>query len=57
MLNTNAERLAVVGWYNRAVSAGDVDALATDEDKTRLLLLAVSAVLVLGGTVSLIMGM
>ena len=56
MLDTNSERLAVVGWYNRAVTAGDVDALASDEDKTRLLMLAVSATLVLAGTVSLIMG-
>jgi len=56
VLDTNSERLAVVGWYNRAVTAGDVDALASDEDKTRLLMLAVSATLVLAGTVSLIMG-
>ena len=54
VLDTKAQRLAVVGWYNRAVSAADIGELASDEDKMRAGMLLVAAGLVTVGLVSLL---
>mmetsp|Transcript_2394 Transcript_2394/g.3632 ORF Transcript_2394/g.3632 Transcript_2394/m.3632 type:complete len:320 (+) Transcript_2394:86-1045(+) len=54
VLDTNAERLAVVGWYNRGVTASDIANLSEDGGKTQVLLLAVAAALVTVGVVSLL---
>ena len=53
VLDTNAERLAVVGWYNRQLSASDIAELG-GVNPTQLILLAVAAGLVTVGLVSII---
>ena len=54
VLDTKAQRLAVVGWYNRAVSAADIGELASNEDKMRAGMLLAAAGLVTVGLVSLL---
>ena len=54
VLDTKSQRAAVVGWYNRAVSAADISELASDEDKMRAGMLLVAAGLVTVGVVSLL---
>lgn len=52
VLDTNAERLAIVGWYNKKLSASDIKDLGVDIKQ--LGLLAVAAALITVGLVSLI---
>mmetsp|Transcript_58735 Transcript_58735/g.174778 ORF Transcript_58735/g.174778 Transcript_58735/m.174778 type:complete len:134 (-) Transcript_58735:217-618(-) len=54
VLDTQAERVAIVGWYNRAVTASDIGELASDSDKMRAGMLLASAALVTGGLISLL---
>ena len=54
VLNTNLERIAVVGWYNRAVTAADITNLAGDGGKQQIMMLAVAAALVTVGLVSIL---
>ena len=54
VLDTKSQRAAVVGWYNRAVSAADISELASDEDKMRAGMLLVAAGLVTVGVVTLL---
>jgi hypothetical protein len=49
VLDTNTERVAVVGWYNRGVTPADIASLASEGDKTRVALLAASAALISAG--------
>ncbi|GMH91707.1 hypothetical protein TrVE_jg10805 [Triparma verrucosa] len=46
VLETSAERLAVVGWFNREVTPGDISALGGGDLITKLPLLLASAVLI-----------
>jgi len=46
VLDTTAERMAIVGWYNRPVTSADLESLASEGDKTRSIMLLVSAALV-----------
>jgi len=46
VLNTGKERLAIIGWYNRYVSSAEIGSLASDQDKTRSILLLMAAGLV-----------
>jgi len=54
VLDTNSERIALVGWYNRAVSAWDISNLAGEGEKSQLLLLAVAVALVTVGLVNIL---
>ena len=54
VLDTNAERLAVVGWYNRPVTAGDISSLGGIDDSLQPILLGVSAALVTLGVINLL---
>jgi 2OG-Fe(II) oxygenase superfamily len=54
VLNTNLERIAVVGWYNRAVTAADITNLTGDGGKQQIMMLAVAAALVTVGLVSIL---
>ena len=45
-METSAERLAVVGWFNREVTPGDISALGGGDLITKLPLLLASAVLI-----------
>ena len=54
VLDTNSERIAVVGWYNRAVSVADIANLAGEGDKTKLIMLGVAAALVTVGLVNIL---
>jgi len=54
VLDTASERSAVVGWYNRAVTAADIGDLASEEDKMRAVMLLAAAGLVTVGVVSLL---
>ena len=56
VLDTNAERTAIVGWYNRPYTSADISSLASEEDKTRGMMLTVAAALVTVGVGSLIAG-
>mmetsp|Transcript_6510 Transcript_6510/g.14734 ORF Transcript_6510/g.14734 Transcript_6510/m.14734 type:complete len:318 (-) Transcript_6510:135-1088(-) len=59
VLNTNSERFAVVGWYNRGVSAADIGNLGKSAGGGDLLgigMLAVSAALVTVGLVMVFNG-
>mmetsp|Transcript_14978 Transcript_14978/g.22304 ORF Transcript_14978/g.22304 Transcript_14978/m.22304 type:complete len:328 (-) Transcript_14978:250-1233(-) len=56
VLNTNSERMAVVGWFNRAVTAGDVANLTSEEDRSKAVLLLVAAGLVTVGLGMIVMG-
>mmetsp|Transcript_37728 Transcript_37728/g.87864 ORF Transcript_37728/g.87864 Transcript_37728/m.87864 type:complete len:317 (-) Transcript_37728:310-1260(-) len=55
VLDTRSKRIAVVGWYNRAATTADISSLSSQEDVTRLGMLAVAAVMVLGGVASLVL--
>jgi hypothetical protein len=55
VLDTNAERVAVVGWYNRGVAPADIASLAPAGDKTRVALLAASVALISAGIAMIIM--
>ena len=52
VLDTKSERLAIVGWYNRELSASDIQDLGVDP--VRLGMMAVAAGLVTVGLVSII---
>jgi SM-20-related protein len=52
VLDTNAERLAVVGWYNRPVSVADISSLG--DNSMQPILLGLSAALVTVGLVALL---
>lgn len=54
VLDTQAERAAIVGWYNRAATASDIGELASESDKVRAGMLLVAAALVTGGLISLL---
>lgn len=54
VLNTNAERLAVVGWYNRPVTPGDISSLGAIDNSLQPILLGVSAALVTFGVINLL---
>ena len=59
VLNTNSERFAVVGWYNRRVSAADIGSLGEPSgggDLVKVGMLAVSAALVTVGLVMVLNG-
>lgn len=53
VLDTNSERLAIVGWYNRELSAADIADLG-GIDPIRMATLAVAAGLVTVGLANLI---
>jgi len=55
VLDTWAQRTAIVGWYNRAATTSDIQSLSSQEDVTRLGMLAVAAVLVFGGVASILL--
>lgn len=50
VLDTEAERGAIVGWFNRPVSSTDINALASDDDKRRGAMLVAALGLVSYGT-------
>ena len=50
VLDTEAERGAIVGWFNRPVSSTDINALASDDDKMRGAMLVAALGLVSYGT-------
>ena len=52
VLDTKAERLAVVGWYNRPVSASDISSLS--DSSMQPVLLGLSAALITVGLVTLL---
>jgi SM-20-related protein len=55
VLDTNTERVAVVGWYNRPVTAGDIAELSGgDISPVRIIALAVAAGLVTVGLANLL---
>ena len=54
VLDTNAERLAVVGWYNRPVTASDISSLGGVDSSLQPILLGISAALVTLGLFNLI---
>ena len=55
VLDTNAERVAVIGWYNRPVTAGDIAELSgADISPVRLIALAVAAGLLTVGVANLL---
>ena len=57
VLNTNSERFALVGWYNRGVSASDIASLGEgggSGDIVRIGMLAVAFVLVTVGVINII---
>lgn len=57
VLDTRAERIAIVGWYNRPVSASDIAELSGGSiDPVRLIGLAVGAGLVTVGIINLLAG-
>lgn len=56
VLDTNSERTAVVGWYNRPYTSADISSLASEGDKVRGMMLMVAAGLVTFGVVSIIAG-
>eukprot|EP00565_Helicotheca_tamesis_P006383 CAMPEP_0185730718 /NCGR_PEP_ID=MMETSP1171-20130828/10775_1 /TAXON_ID=374046 /ORGANISM="Helicotheca tamensis, Strain CCMP826" /LENGTH=156 /DNA_ID=CAMNT_0028399831 /DNA_START=477 /DNA_END=947 /DNA_ORIENTATION=+ len=56
VLNTNKERMVVIGWFNRAVTAADVTNLTSEEDRTKAVLLLVAAGLVSVGLGMIFMG-
>eukprot|EP00979_Chaetoceros_neogracilis_P001669 scaffold303_cov285-Chaetoceros_neogracile.AAC.13 len=49
VLDTKAERMAIVGWYNRPFTSADMDSLASEGDKMRSFMLLVAAALVTFG--------
>lgn len=56
VLDTTAERNAVVGWFNRPFSSADISSLVSESDKIRGVMLAVAAGLVTFGVISIISG-
>ena len=56
VLDTKAERMAIVGWYNRPVTGADLESLASEGDKMRSVMLLVAAALVTFGLGSIIAG-
>jgi Rps23 Pro-64 3,4-dihydroxylase Tpa1-like proline 4-hydroxylase len=54
VLNTKTERLAVVGWYNRPVTASDITSLGGVDSSLQPILLGISAALVTFGIVNLL---
>jgi len=56
VLDTQSERMAVVGWYNRPVTSADLNSLASEGDKMKVMMLAVAAGLVTFGAVAIIAG-
>lgn len=56
VLDTLAERNAVVGWFNRPFTSADVSSLASDGDKIRGAMLALAAGLVTFGVVMILKG-
>ena len=54
VLDTEAERMAIVGWYNRPVTSADLESLASEGDKMRSVMLLVAAGLVTFGLGSII---
>lgn len=56
VLDTKAERLAVVGWYNRPVTTGDIAELSgSDMSPVRIIGLAVAAALVTVGLANILL--
>lgn len=53
VLDTNAERLAVVGWYNRPLTASDLSSLGGVDSSLQPILLGISAALVTLGLINL----
>lgn len=54
VLNTESERVAIVGWYNRPVSASDIAELSSEEvSPVRIAALAIAAGLVTAGLINL----
>jgi len=49
VLNTEATRAAVIGWFNRAVTMSDINALSSESDKTRTILLFAAGLLIMTG--------
>lgn len=56
VLDTNAERTAIVGWYNRPYTSADISSLASEKDKVRSMMLMVATALVTVGSVSILTG-
>jgi SM-20-related protein len=57
VLDTQAERVAIVGWYNRPITSSDIADLAGgDIDPTRLIALAAAAGLVTVGLINILAG-
>ena len=56
VLDTQSERMAVIGWYNRPLTTADMNLLASEGDKKQTLMLAASAALVTLGAGMIIMG-
>jgi Rps23 Pro-64 3,4-dihydroxylase Tpa1-like proline 4-hydroxylase len=54
VLDTNAERLAVVGWYNRPLTASDLSSLGGVDSSLQPILLGISAALVTLGLINLV---
>ena len=54
VFDTNAERLAVVGWYNRPLSAGDISSLGGIDNNLQPILMVVSAALISVGLYTLL---
>jgi hypothetical protein len=54
VLNTNAVRYVIVGWYNRPVTSADLSSLDSEGDKMRSVMLLVAAALVTYGVVSIV---
>jgi len=55
VLNTQSERIAVVGWYNRPFSSSDLGSIASEEDKVRVMMLTAAVGLVSAGVISLLL--
>ena len=57
VLDTQSERVAIVGWYNRPVTASDISEISGGEiEPTRLVALAVAAGLVTVGLINILTG-
>jgi SM-20-related protein len=54
VLDTQMERIAVVGWYNRPVSVADLQEVAGSMNPMRLAMLGVAATLVMVGLVQIL---
>ena len=56
VLDTYSERLAVVGWYNRAPTMSDVNLLASQEDQSRAGMLVLAGLLTVVGLYGIVTG-